>query len=167
RRRDRRVRSAGDAPRPAPRRSRDGSGVHLPDGGALPVRGREDRLRARLLRLGDDSPPARPRVTGTSLTRRPACAKAPPMTRARILAVLQTQGYDCAITDAGSQDCDSDVAAAQCMELANQLSQNIDAALGLADESDRTAFQAGTQAIGFTPCQTTTTSTTTATVSTT
>src|SRR2546421_464930 len=60
----------------------------------------------------------------------------------------------------GRAACDDDVPAEQCMELASQLSQNIDAALGLGDEADRPAFQSGTQAIGFPPCHTTTTSTT-------
>jgi hypothetical protein len=77
------------------------------------------------------------------------------------VAALQTQGYNCSVMDKGSQDCQSVASAQTCTDLANQLSENIDAALALGDGTERGAFQAGLRALGFTTCQTATTTTTT------
>jgi hypothetical protein len=80
---------------------------------------------------------------------------------AAALAALQSQGYNCSVMDAGSQDCQGVVSTQMCTDLANQLAENIDAALALDDETERGAFQAGLHALGFTTCQTATTTTTT------
>jgi hypothetical protein len=82
-------------------------------------------------------------------------------------SALQGQGYDCSIMDGGTVECQSLASAQQCTDLANQLAENIDAALALGDQTERGAFQAGVHALGFTTCQTVTTATTTTTSSTT
>ena len=77
------------------------------------------------------------------------------------IAALQTRGYNCTVRDAGSQDCQTVTSAQMCTDLANQLSENIDAALALGDAAERAGFLSGIQALGFAPCQTITTTTTT------
>jgi hypothetical protein len=81
------------------------------------------------------------------------------------IAALQTGGYNCTVTDAGSQDCQTVTSAQMCTDLANQLAENIDAALALGDGAERGAFLSGLQALGFGACPSTctTTSSTTST----
>jgi hypothetical protein len=83
------------------------------------------------------------------------------------IAALQTRGYNCTVTDAGSQDCQTVTSAQMCTDLANQLAENIDAALALGDAAERSAFLAGVQALGYAPWENTTTPTTSSTTSTT
>ena len=82
---------------------------------------------------------------------------------AAALSALQGQGLDCVVTDAGSEDCQTQVSADTCTGLASQLAENIDAALAVDDAAERATFQSGSAALGIAVCATTTTTTATTT----
>lgn len=83
------------------------------------------------------------------------------------LDALHAQGLDVSLVGAApSQTCEAVLGTEFCGGLATQLSKTIDASLPVADRTERDAFVAGVQALGYGPCQSTTTTTSTSTTTT-